>query len=319
MAFDNAHLMTGGGVAANDGTHSFDVFVPEVWGPAVELAFKNQLVFGKLAKDLSSFAAGGGDVIHIPTFDTISSGTKTPETAISYGVDGAAQTEETLTINQHAYSATLIEDLLKVQSSYDLMNIYTGEMGYSLGNTIDNKIEDLLLASCQSASGKINGIVTGADLKGSSNSDFELILSNVLGQDPDVTNWTLVVSPAAYATLSALVQLSYGTAGSPLGQGFANSGQIGTVFGMPIMMSNNVTTAQTNMDNAGGQTDNFTPIGYCVHKSAIQIAYSQKVRMQADYDIDHLGTKMVSDVIYGVNVRNSSTTGQRRVFILGAE
>ena len=199
------------------------------------------------------------------------------------------------------------------------MSIYTKEIGYALGNKIDDYIESQLLASCQSAAGKINGIVTGADLKTASNADFELILSNVLGQDPDVTNWTLVVSPAAYSTLAALVQLSYGTAGSPLGLGFANTGQIKTVFGMPIMMSNNVTTAQTNMDNAGGQTDNFTPIGYCVHKSALQVAYSQGVRMQADYDIDYLGTKMVGDVVYGVNVRNASTSGQRRVFILGAE
>ena len=319
MAFDNAHLMTGGGVAAADGTHSFDVFVPEVWAPAVELAFKNKLVFAGLATDLSPFVASGGDKIHIPTFDTIATGSKTPETAISYGVDGAAQTEETLTIDQHKYSATLVEDLLKVQSSYDLMGIYTNEMGYALANQIDDYIDSLLLASCQSAAGKINGIVTGSDLKSASNADFELILSNVLAQDPEVSNWTLVVSPAAFSTLSALVQLSYGTAAAPLGAGFGSTGQIATVFGMPIIMSPNVTTAQTNMDNAGGQTDNFTPIGYCVHKSALSIAYSSGVRMQADYDIDYLGTKMVADVIYGCNVRNSSTTGQRRVFILGAE
>ena len=319
MAYANKMLQTGGGIAAADGTHSHDVFVPEVWAPAVELAFKNNLVFGSLANDLSAFAASGGDVIHIPTFDTIATGDKVPETAISYAATGAAQAEETLTINQHNFSATLIEDLLKVQSSYDLMSIYTEEIGYALGNKIDDYIDSQLLASCQSAAGKINGIVTGSDLKTASNADFELILSNVLGQDPDVSSWTLVVSPAAYSSMAALVQLSYGTAGSPLGQGFANSGAVKTVFGMPILMSNNVTTAVTNMDNAGGETDNFTPIGYCVHKSALSIAYSQNVRMQADYDIDYLGTKMVGDVVYGCNIRNSGTTGQRRVFVLGAE
>ena len=319
MAFDNAHIMTGGSIAAGDGARSHDVFVPEVWSPAVELAFKNKLVFANLANDLSPFVAGGGDKIHIPTFDTIATGDKTVESAISYGTDGAAQTEETLTVDQHSYSATLIEDVLKVQSNYDLMNIYTSEMGYALANKIDSYLESKLLASCQSAAGKINGIVTGADLKTANNADFELILSNVLSQDPEVSNWTLVVSPAAFSTLSALVQLSYGTAAAPLGAGFGQTGQIATVFGMPIIMSPNVTTATTNMDNAGGETDNFTPIGYCIHKSAMHIAYSQGVRMQAEYDIDYLGTKMVSDMIYGCTIRNSSTTGQRRVFILGAE
>lgn len=319
MAFANKMLQTGGGIAAADSTHSHDVFVPEVWAPAVELAFKNKLVFAGLANDLSAFVAGGGDKIHIPTFDTIATGDKVPETKISYAATGAAQTEETLTINQHKFSATLVEDLLKVQSSYDLMSIYANEMGYALANQIDDYIDSQLLASCQSAAGKINGIVTGADLKTASNGDFELILSNVLSQDPEVSNWTLVVSPAAFSTLAALVQLSYGTPTAPLGTGFGTTGQIATVFGMPIVMSPNVTTATTNMDNEGGQTDNFTPIGYCVHKSALSIAFSQGVRMQADYDIDYLGNKMVADVVYGLNVRNSSTTGQRRVFILGAE
>ena len=317
MAFGNAKIQAGG---LNDATNkSHDVFVPEVWAPAVELAFKNKLVFAGLANDLSAFVSDGGDKIHIPTFDTISTGDKSAESQISYGTDGAAQTEETLAIDQHTYSATLIEDVLKVQSNYDLMNIYTQEMGYALANKIDSYLESKLLASCQSAAGKINGINTGADLKSANNADFELILSNVLSQDPDVGNWTLVVSPAAFSTLSALVQLSYGTAAAPLGAGFGTSGAVATVFGMPIVMSPNVTTATTNMDNEGGQTDSFTPIGYCVHKSALHIAYSQGVRMQAEYDIDYLGTKMVADMVYGCKVRNSSTTGQRRVFILGAE
>ena len=61
MAFENAKLMTGGGIASADGTHSFDVFVPEIWGPAVELAFKNKLVFANLCNDMSAFVADGGD------------------------------------------------------------------------------------------------------------------------------------------------------------------------------------------------------------------------------------------------------------------
>ena len=315
MAFDNAHIITGGGIASGDGAKSHDVFVPEVWAPAVELAFKNKLVFANYANDLSAFVSDGGDKIHIPTFDTIATGDKVPEGAITYGVDGAAQTEVTLDIDQHTYSATLIEDILKVQSNYDLMGIYTSEMGYALANKVDDYLESKLLASCQSASGKINYINLSGNLKAGSNADFETILTNVLAEDPDVGNWTLIVSPGAFASLSALVQLSYGTAAAPLGAGFGATNQVQTVFGMPIVMSQAVTTASTDMDTSGG-TDNITPIGYCIHKSAMHIAYSQGVRMQASYDIDFLGTKMVSDMIYGCTIRNSSTAGQKRVFVL---
>lgn len=273
------------------------------------------MVFANYANDLSAFVAGGADKIHIPTFDTIATGTKAPETAISYTDNASAMTEETLTIDQHTYTATLIEDVLKVQSNYDLMNIYTQEMGYAMANKIDEYLDSKLITACSSSSGAVNKINTAGDLSDSSNADFKLILENILPEDQDVTNWTLVVSPSAFASLSSLVQLSYATAGAPLGQNFANTGQINTVFGIPIVMSNNVTTSATDLDTSGG-TDQVSPIGYCIHKSAMHIAYSQGVRMQAEYDIDYLGTKMVADMVYGCTIRNSSTAGQKRVFIL---
>ena len=188
-------------------------------------------------------------------------------------------------------------------------------MGYALANKVDDYLEGELLTSCKSASGKINHIDLSGNLKAGSNADFEAILTAVLAEDPDVGNWTLVVSPGAFASLSALVQLSYGTAAAPLGAGFGATNQVQTVFGMPIVMSQAVTTGTTDMDTSGG-TDNITQIGYCIHKSAMHIAYSQGVRMQASYDIDYLGTKMVSDMIYGCTLRNSSTAGQKRVFVL---
>ena len=313
MAFGNAKIITGGQGDATNKSH--DVFVPEVWAPAVELAFKNKLVFANYANDLSPFVASGGDKIHIPTFDQISTGTKTAETAISYGTDGAAQTEETLTVDQHTYTATLIEDVLKVQSNYDLMSIYTQEMGYALANKIDDYLESQVLAACQSATGTVNKIATSGTLASANNADFKLILEAILPEDPDVSNWTLIVSPQHYATLSSLVQLSYGTAAAPLGAGFGSTGQIATVFGIPVVMSQAVTTAATEMDTSGGG-DQVSPMGYCIHKSAMHIAYSQNVRMQAEYDIDYLGTKMVADMIYGCTIRNSATAGQKRVFCL---
>lgn len=314
LQFENAKIITGG--LNGTGSPSHDVFVPEVWAPAVELAFKNKLVFATYAQDLSPFVAGGADKIHIPTFDTIAVDTKTPESPISYSADGSVMTEETLTIDQHTYSATLIEDVLKVQSNYDLMNIYTQEMGYALANKIDDYLESKLLDACKSASGCLNKITpsTPGALSGSNNQDFKTILENILPEDPDVGNWTLILSPNGYASIASLVQLSYGTAGAPLGQGFGNTGQIGTIFGIPVVMSQAVTTTATEMDTDGGG-DQVSPMGYCVHKSAMHIAYSQNVRVQAEYDIDYLGTKMVADMVYGCKVRNSSTAGQKRVFI----
>ena len=72
MAIAANSIYTGG--AMSGVTDSHDVFVPEVWGNAIELAFKEKLVLGQLANDLSPFVANGGDKIRMPQIDQIASG-----------------------------------------------------------------------------------------------------------------------------------------------------------------------------------------------------------------------------------------------------
>ena len=313
MAIAAKSIYTGG--AMSGVTDSHDVFVPQVWGPAIELAFKEKLVFGSLATDLSPMVANGGDTINLPTIDQISSGDKTAEAAITYDTSAAAQTSETLSVSKHSYAACLIEDILATTSSYDLMTMYAKELGYALAKSIDEYIESQVLASCQASGGGINGIgVAGAPHLGAS-SDFDLILTSILPEDQDLGNWTLVLPPTIYANLANLVQLAYGTEGSPLGNKFTQTGGVTKLFGMDVMVSPNVTTATTDMDSGGG-TDNQDPEGYAIHKSSLYIAYSKNINLKTDYDIDYLGTKMVADVMYGCTVRNANTAGQKRVHFL---
>ena len=313
MAIAANSIYTGG--AMSDQTDSHDVFVPEVWGPAVELAFKEKLVFGALAKDLSQMVSGGGDTVHLPTIDQIASGDKTAEQAITWASSAAVQTEETLTISKHTYSACLIEDIVKTTSSYDLMTMYAKELGYALAKSIDEYIESQVLASCQASGGGINGIGLGGTPHLGAASDFDLILSALLPEDPDLANWTLVLPPAIFANLANLVQLAYGTDQSPLGNKFTQTGGVGKLFGMNVLVSPNVTTATTDMDTSGS-ADNQEVEGYAIHNSSLYIAYSKNINLKTDYDIDYLGTKLVADVMYGCTVRNASTTGQKRVHFM---
>jgi len=313
MAITADSIYTGG--ALSGVTDSHDVFVPEVWGPAIELAFKEKLVFGSLAKDLSSMVGGGGDTVHLPTIDQIASGDKTAESAISWVDTAGVQTEETLTISKHTYSACLIEDILKTTSSYDLMTMYAKELGYALAKSIDEYIESQVLASCQSSAGGINGIALGGSPHLGAAADFDAILTSLLPEDQDLANWTLVLPPAIYANLANLVQLAYGTDQSPLGNKFTQTGGVGKLFGMNVLVSPNVTTATTDMDTSGS-ADNQEVEGYAIHNSSLYIAYSKNVNLKSFYDIDYLGTKLVADVMYGCTVRNASTTGQKRVHFM---
>ena len=304
MAITADSIYTGGALSGE--TDSHDVFVPEVWGPAIELAFKEKLVFGALATDLSAMVGGGGDTIHLPTID---------ETAISWATGAQVQTEETLEVNKHTYSACLIEDILKTTSSYDLMTMYAKELGYALAKSIDEYIESQVLASCQSSAGGINGIALGGSPHLGAAADFDAILTSLLPEDQDLANWTLVLPPAIYANLANLVQLAYGTDQSPLGNKFTQTGGVGKLFGMNVLVSPNVTTATTDMDSGGGSDDQDIE-GYVIHNSSLYIAYSKNVNLKSFYDIDYLGTKLVADVMYGCTVRNASTTGQKRVHFM---
>lgn len=316
MAIAANSIYTGGALSTlADGADSHDVFVPEVWGQAVQLAFRDKLVFGALCTDLSPLIAGGGDTIHLPTIDTVTSGDKTAETAISYGTGAAVQTEETLTVNKHTYAACLIEDIVATTSSYQLTQMYAKELGESLANAIDVYIETQILASCQTSSGGINGVALGGSPHLGAAADFDLLLTALLPEDQELSNWTLVLPPAIYANLANLVQLAYGTAGAPLGDKFTQTGSVTKLFGMNVVVSPNITTGTTDM-NTGGSTDNHAVEGYVIHNSALYIAYAKDVNLKTDYDIDYLGTKMVTDVMYGCLVRNADTAGQKRVHFL---
>lgn len=61
------------------------------------------------------------------------------------------------------------------------------------------------------------------------------------------------------------------------------------------MMSQNCASGATDFDTDG--TTNSTVLGFVIHKSCLHIAFSQRARLQSQYDVDHLGTKVVADAV----------------------
>jgi len=313
MAIASPNVLSGG--LNGEGTRAAESFASEVWGPAVEVAIKEKLVLASLCTDLSSFVATQGEIIHLPKVDQVTKGTK-GEGAITWATDASDAGEETLNVDTHEYAAVLIEDVIKVQGNYDMMNLFAKELGYSLANSIDSAIDTAIVNSLKQADGGMNQINVNATPM-SVNADWDLVLTNVLAQDPDPTNWTVCLTPATYANMANLGDLALGTVGSPLGAAFGTTGAVARVYGMPVLMSQNITDSSTNMASSGS-ADNVTIKGYVVHKSACHIAYSMKPRLQSQYDVDYLGTKVIADQIFGILVRNAASTsaGQGRIFLL---
>ena len=101
-----------------------------------------------------------------------------------------------------------------------------------------------------------------------------------------------VVNPVIYADLLSQGLLSNAVSATA-GMNFDAPTMSGTVpqfFGMPVI--------QTSLIAQAGGTG--TQVGYCVHKGCVALAMQQEIRVQSEYSVDFLATKVVADCIYGV-------------------
>jgi len=267
-----------------------DVFIPELWADGVYRYFEKNLVFKPFFDDYSSMVKGAGDVLHIPTVQEVSTATKAVNTGVAYTV--ATETDIDLAIDQHIYGAKLFEDLAMIQSNEQLFDKYAQSMAYGLAKAVDTKIEALLQT-----------LGTNQDLAANnsmSNADVETALGTLISNDIPADECAFFVNPLIYADL--LNAKAFVASGSSAGVGFGadnaamNTGQVGMLFGIPVFTSSLIPT--TSSDGI--------EVGYLVHKSAIAVAVQQDIRVQSEYSVDYLGTKVVADIIYGAVITTSN-------------
>ena len=277
-------------------TTTADDFVPELWSDGIYRYFERGTVFMALIEDYSSLGKGSGAIVNIPQIDFDASSDKAADTLVTY--DATATTVTQLAINKHKYNAMLFEDLLQIQSNSDLVAKYTQMFGEALARALDADIW-----------GELDGINEGVELAADDampDSEFQAALAN-LGEndvpymDGDVS---FVVNPTLMADIldpAAGISRNFWRAdasgdGSVLNQG-GTKGFMGRLFGINTYMSNTISTGGTSSTTSGA----------IFHKSAAVCAVQQGVRVQAEYSVDALGTKVVADTIYGVKLVDSSS------------
>tara|TARA_R110000737_G_scaffold191777_1_gene213187 strand:+ start:152 stop:1033 length:882 start_codon:yes stop_codon:yes gene_type:complete len=267
-----------------------DVFIPELWADGVYRYFEKQLVFKPFFDDYSSMIRGAGDTLHIPTVQEVAVADKAVNTGVAYSV--ATETDIDLVINEHKYAAKLFEDLAMVQSNEQLFDKYAQSMAYGLAKAVDTSIATLLAT-----------IGTTQDLSADntmSNADVETAIGTLMTNDIPRDECAFFVNPLIYADL--LNSKAFVAQNSGAGVGFGNdnavmsSGNVGMLFGIPVYTSSLISS-----DLADG-----THAGFLVHKSAIAIAVQSSIRVQSEYSVDYLGTKVVADIIYGGVITTAS-------------
>lgn len=265
-------------------------FIPEMWRDAILDYAERKFQMRNQVLDFSSMLSSGGDILNIPKVTEETAAAKSANTAVTYtnNTDGVIQ----LAVDQHHYEAKRIEDIVRVQESADLFNAYAQSMGYALAKKVENFLANLV----QGASGN--------DVSLSSDNTFTTALirsglQKLLDAGYDYTDGEhyFYCSPAAYMSLLSLGDFTEaqkrGDGENPLA-----SGRIINAYGLEVYPS-------TDWDDDGGSGDETATI---FNKNSVYFAQQLAPRVQSSYDIDHLATSVVADVLFGAALSHAASS-----------
>lgn len=268
-------------------TTTGDIFRPEVWSPEVLRATENALVMAGLVKRFDSLVTGKGDTINVPNLSNLSASDKSASTQVT--LQSPTESNTQILINKHKESSFLVEDLLKVQSNYDLMAEYTGKAGESIARTIDT---DLL-------SEYSNFTNTDVGTYGSDITDAVILaaMESVDLANAPLEDRALVIYPTqktALARIDKFVKADYlGQYQNPtvVQKGVPSRFMWGDIYGVPVYYTKQVT------QTAGTPTQTHNIL---FHKEALSLALQLSPRTQSQYILEYLANLVVVDTIYGV-------------------
>ena len=272
-------------------------FIPEVWKDAIlDYAEANFRIRNQVT-NVSDIVSG--DTVHVPRISQETAAAKSADTAVTY----SAQTdgEVSISIDQHAYEAKRIEDIVRVQGSYDLFSLYAKSMGYALSKKIENYLAVLIqTATANDVTLTTDNTFTTALVRSG--------LQKMLDVNVDYTNGDthFYASPAGYMSLMSLGEFSDFQERGPEANGGAGpnvTGQLGSIYGMPVYTS-------VDWDDDGGTGDESASI---FTKESVMFAMQMEPRVQSVYDIDHLATSVVADVLFGASLTQAVGTAAGQI------
>ena len=272
------------------------VFIPEIWADAVRASFKKSLVMGNLAVDYSSLLTGGGDTVNVPSVaDVADAAVKAPHVPVNY--TNATEDQLQILATTHHYASAMVEDMGVVQSSADLLSMYSDSIGYKLALGVEVAIEVALALTTECINIAGNTVAKTIDA---------LTLAHmskvVMENDCPLNECSLILNPTLYASLFRIDDFIHISKTATVD---VPNGLVGQVMGMDVYLSNNISSTNHNdaVDSDDGALTNGNALGgFLMHNSALGIAYSKMPVVNSEYDIDYIAHKLVGDTIYGAKL-----------------
>jgi hypothetical protein len=290
-------------VASQASDTELAVFIPEIWSAAVRASFKKSLVMANAGTDFSSLASGGGDTINIPSVaDVANAATKAPHVPVNY--TNVTEDSLALALTSHKYASAMIEDMGAVQSNSDLLSMYSDSIGYKLALGFEVEIEAALALTTECINIAGNTVAKTIDAL-----TLAHISKVVMENDCPLSECTMILNPTLYASLFRIDDFIHI---SKTGTANVQNGLVGSVMGMDVVLSNNITSTNHNdaVDSADGALTNGNVLGgFVLHNSALAYGFSKAPTVSSEYDIDYIAHKLVGDYIGGAKlVQDASQT-----------
>jgi hypothetical protein len=272
------------------------VFIPEIWTDAVRASFKKNLVMTNLGTDYSSLVSGGGDIVHIPSVaDVADAATKAPHVPVNY--TNQTEDEIQLALTSHKYASAMVEDMGVVQANSDLLSMYADSIGYKLALGFETEVEAALATTTECINIAGNTVPKTIDA-----ATLAHISKVVLENDIPINECTLVLNPTLYSSLFRIDDFIHI---SKTNTANVQNGLVGSVMGMNVVLSNNITSTNANAavdSDDGALNDNNVLGGFVLHSSALAYGFSKAPQVSSEYDIDYIAHKLVGDYIGGAKL-----------------
>lgn len=275
-----------------------NIFLPQIWSKEVQRATQSTLVLANVVKRFDDELTDGGNVLTVPLISNLSANVKAANTQVT--LNAPTETSFTLNINRHFESSFLVEDRLKAQSKYNLLEQYTGKAGYAIGQKIDSDLAGLYSSLTQTAGNSTTAI-----------SDANITRSIQYLDDADAPqpDRYFVIKPAGLSNLRQIDKFSRWDAlgvtptpaagsggladGSSVVRRIGPNGFVGTVYNLEVYMS-------TNLVTEAGTSDTLHNLIF--HKEAFALGMQMKPRMQFQYKQEYLGNLATTDALWGFGV-----------------
>ena len=285
-------------------------FIPEIWSDEIRAAYESNLVIAPKVKKIS-MTGKKGDKINVPAPTRGVAAIKAAQTQVTI----QSNTEGTVgvDVNKHYEYSRFIEDIVEVQALSSLRKFYTDDAGYALAKQIDTDLLDLAKTLGNNTGNYVNTASFFNDATGGltayaadtvlpadvfTDEAFRALIQKMDDADVPMDDRCFVVPPSLR---NAIMGIDRYQSSDFVNGGGVQSGKIGELYGIDVMVSTNCPIIETAAENgAGSGAGGRIRSAQLLHKDTYVLAEQQGIRSQTQYKQEFLSTLYTADTLYGV-------------------